>query len=258
MQLDIIPCNVRRFQPFPKQETANALGYALGEDGLKYIVKSNNINPLVCANEWVCTSLAEFLHIPVAPSKILQMPNGDLVFGTAVQFPALSDLDAAQLLLSHGARNDISSPELSAVLSSTYTFDLFIGNYDRHVGNFIFSLESVNNSHGKIARVRAIDYDAAQLLENAEFQLPLSKNSNTVSVGRQIRQVHGFDMSAAETILDRIRKGRTVMVERAMVGMPEQWLSTSKRNDLYHWVNTNHFDQKLQRLAQGISDGTYL
>ncbi|MGV8937154.1 MAG: HipA family kinase [Allorhizobium sp.] len=258
LQLDIMPCKIRRLQPFPEKRTAYALGYGYAEDGLRYVVKTNGSYPLVCANEWVCTSLAEFLHIPVAPSKILQLPDGELVFGTAVIEPRLSDFEAGKLHFSNALRNEISTPELRSILSSTYVFDLFVGNYDRHSENFIFSLESINGSNEKIARVRAIDYDAAKILENANFELPLYVHTNTVSVGRQIRQSHGFDIGAATNTLSRIQKGGSVMIDRAMFGMPEQWLSKSKRAELEDWIITSKFEQKIEQIVQGISDGTYL
>lgn len=258
LQLDMIPCRIRRFQPFPKQATANAFGFAVAEDGLRYIVKSNGINPLVCANEWVCTSVAEFLHLPVAPCKVLQFPDGQLAFGTAVIDPRLSDIEAAQILLSKGLRNDLIVPELLPLVSSIYAFDLFIGNYDRHERNFIFSLESLSGSHGKIARIRAIDYDAANILDNADFDLPLSAHSSTVSTGRKIRQAHGFDIAAATTTLDRIYKGRNVMFERAMIGMPEEWLPDAKKQELQNWASASGLENRIGKLTQGLGNGTYL
>ncbi|MDO9416938.1 HipA family kinase [Pararhizobium sp.] len=259
IQLDILPCKIRRYLPFPKLETATALGLALAEDGNKYIIKSNNsVNPLICANEWVCTSMADFLHIPVAPCKVLQHLNGELVFGTAMVHPLLSEIEAAQLLTSKEGRNDIGTPELRAIASAIYALDLFVGNYDRHLGNFIFSLENLNGSHEKIARIRAIDYDAATIIENADSELPLSSLSNTISIGRQIRKVHGFDSQSARTTIDRIFTGRTVIFERAMIGMPETWLPQGKRQELQKWATTSGLANRLENLSQGLGNGTYL
>jgi hypothetical protein len=218
--LEAFPCKIVRYQPYPNQPTACARGRAIGEDGLEFIVKSDTQRSCVCATEWICHSIAQFINMPVPSCKVLQMADGTLVFGTAVLSPRLTDLEVSQILFAATANNEIVSPELGRVLSSTYSFDLFVGNPDRHEENYIFTKEAMPESTQSIARARPIDFDQATL--------------------------------------GRIMKGGDVMIERALFGIPSEWLPQEGQDALLTWASGPGLGRRVTQIEQGLRDGTYL
>lgn len=256
-QLEAIPLRIIEYRPFTSRRTMHAIGRALGEDGNYYFVKANQGGDLVCATEWVCNSLADSLNLPVANPKILRTNNGELVYGTREFSPKLADIEAARLLFGQ-AGNNVFVPELAQVLSSTYALDLVVGNIDRHQDNFVISLEAANSAGQQVGHVNLIDFGCADLLEKQKLPLPLPQNSNTVRIGRQLRHVHGFARTAAETLLLRMREGRKFLLERAMFGMPSEWLTREQRESFGNWFTSPQFEHRINVIGQGLVDGSYL
>jgi hypothetical protein len=186
------------------------------------------------------------------------MADGTLVFGTAVLSPRLTDLEVSQILFAATANNEIVSPELGRVLSSTYSFDLFVGNPDRHEENYIFTKEAMPESTQSIARARPIDFDQATLVIAPEEHLPLAAGTNTVRVGRRVRASHPFDQEAASSLLGRIMKGGDVMIERALFGIPSEWLPQEGQDALLTWASGPGLGRRVTQIEQGLRDGTYL
>lgn len=257
MQLESFPCRVVEYQPFPRQFSAYANGRAVGEDGLPYIVKGFGGPSSVPATEFLCTSLAEFLNLPIAPFKVLVMPNGELVFGSEILPACLTEVEQVQVLFSDASKNDLVLPSLRPLLSQLYAFDLIIGNVDRHPSNFLFSIESTTENT-RMARLRALDFDQADLVTRDRITLPLSPNSHTVTTARLIRNVHTFDSKSAVDMLTRFDRGREVMVERALLGLPTEWLSSRDRDNLMKKVGAAAFSSEIGQLQQGLSNGDYL
>ena len=256
-QLETFPCRIKSYQPFPRQATAYANGVAVGEDELPYLVKGIGAPGTIAANEFVFTSLADLLNLPVAPHKVLQTPNGDLVFGTQILSNALSDVEQAGLLFATSPRNDLVVSGIRSVLSQLYAFDLFIGNTDRHSGNYLFTVDSQTDDV-RTARLRAIDFDSATLLSKSTVDVPMHPKSNTVTTYRLVRQRHTFDSTAASDMLSRLRRGRAVMFERALLGLPREWLSDNERGKLMTRVSSDEFGSEIAQLEQGLANGTYL
>ncbi|MDH4985221.1 hypothetical protein QEZ47_06640 [Aminobacter anthyllidis] len=256
-QLEVIPLRSVEYRPLQTTPTMHAIGRALGEDGNYYIVKDGPAGDLVCATEWVCNSLADSLNLPVASAKVLQTPGGGLVYGTKEIKPRLPEIESARVLLGDGG-NGIFAPELKAVLSSAYALDLVVGNVDRHEDNFIMSVESANGSGQLIGHVHLIDFGCADLLDLEPRPLPLPEKSPTVRIGRQIRRVHGFANTAADTLLSRVRDGRKFLLDRALFGMPGEWLPKERRELFEKWFVSAQFENRLNLIGQGLNNGTYL
>jgi hypothetical protein len=258
LQLESFPCIATSFMPYAVKKTAYAIGRAVGEDGLAYIVKSNVGDRPVCATEWICNSLAESLNLPVAPSKVLKLPNGELVFGSAEYSHRVPDHELGQLLLTNTRPNDLHVSELSSLLSRIYAFDLFIGNYDRHLNNFLMSFEQSDDRTTRTGNLRLIDFDSADVVTRHSIRLPMAQASNTVRDARSIRKVHQFDNQPVAAMLTQLAKGREFMFERAMYGLPTEWLSANERASLLDRVRSEPFGKQIAQLEQGLGSGTYL
>jgi hypothetical protein len=235
----------------------HVIGRALGEDGNYYIVKTGPDAQLVCATEWVCNSIADSLNLPVASPKIVQTPDGTLLYGTREIAPRLPEIEAVRVLFGQ-AGNDVFTPEIANVLSSTYALDLVVGNIDRHQDNFIISLEAAKGGGQRVGHVALIDFGCSDILHDSKGAVPFPPLSNTVRVGRQIRVAHGFANSAANTLLSRLKDGRKFLVDRALFGMPGEWLPREKRESFASWMMSSQFDNRLNAIGAGLSDGTYL
>lgn len=256
-QLEVIPLRIVEYRPARTNPTMHVMGRALGEDGSYYVVKSGAKEELVSATEWICNSLADSLNLPVASPKVLQGADGVRIYGTKEISPRLPEIEAARVLLGK-AGNDIFTPEMANILSSTYALDLVIGNIDRHQDNFIISVESASGAGQQIGHVHLIDFGCSDLLQDGRTPLPLAPMSPTVRIGRQIRAAHGFANSAADTLLSRLRDGRKFLLERALFGMPSEWLSKEQRESFAKWFVSAQFEHRLKLIGEGLTDGTYL
>ncbi|MEX2237920.1 MAG: HipA family kinase [Dehalococcoidia bacterium] len=102
-------------------------------DLTEYICKANSfcppaVGPYVPANEMIAAQLAGQLEIPVLPWEFLELPGGELAFGSLklsnAEFGPLTSASASQLV----------APTLLEALA---VFDLFIANTDRHCKNIV-------------------------------------------------------------------------------------------------------------------------
>ena len=257
-QLEGFPLNVISYQPIAPKKSAHAFGWAECDDGNKYLVKGYGDAPIVCAHEWVCTSVADFLHLPTAPCKVLKMKDGTLVFGSRYLGSELKPLVVSRILKSGMAPNDLLVPELVPNLSRLYALDMFIGNTDRHLFNYLFIEERAEGSPQRIARFYATDFDAADLLIRDRITLPMVASSNTVSTGRQIRGVYPFDSDAAAEMLTRLGKAPEIILGRAMDGLPTEWFSKVEQQRFLERISSTDLPAQIAELQQGLSNGPHL
>lgn len=254
-QLESFPCLIREFKPFDRKPSR---GRAIGEDEVAYFVKPNRDRP-VAAIEWICTSLAGSLDIPVPRRRVMKNPiTGDLLFGSQALPDTLPEHELGQLLNTGRMPNGLFAGNLSGLLSSIYAFDLFIGNHDRHFGNFLMSLQWSIDGSTRSGLLHAFDFESGDVLTRESMRLPLVESSQTLRDARLIRKAFNFDQGAASRTLTQLRKGREFMFERAMYGLPQEWLSDRQRSDLMKRVTSNAFEAEISKLEQGLSDGSYL
>lgn len=254
-QLEIIPTRIIEYKPKPFQDTAHQTGVALCEDGLRYFVKGMNGEVAVCATEWICTSIARSLNLPVPPVKILQGKDGSLVFGSQALPHCLPDIEASMMLIDGAGNTNV--PELRNVLSASYALDQLISNPDRHDRNFLIQKIGILDGQ-ESANIHLIDFGHAELLNGGSQWTPLSERSHTVSYGRRFRKAHGFSLESAMSVFNRFRKGRGLIFDNAMIGLPPAWLSKNSRESLIRRVMSNEFDARIWELSQGFQNGAYL
>jgi hypothetical protein len=151
-QLDLIPLAIVEFQPFPGKP---GKGRAIADNGLAYFVKSDN-DIHCCATEWVGNYVAEALNLPVAQTKVLQLPDGKLVVGSEFMTNRLADHQVGALLLKGERPNDLYVPALRDLLSQIYALDLALGNHDRHAENYLVSIETADDGR-KTGNLRPFD-----------------------------------------------------------------------------------------------------
>src|SRR5579863_6283967 len=132
MQGQFLPRIIR--SSFSSANSADSLGFAEANNSLEYLVKQDGRGHPVRASEWICSSLARHVGIPTAPFEIVQLPDTTLAFGSQL-IGGLEDESKRPGYLTGTYPID----GFSAILAAIYAFDLFIGNEDRHGGNYLFA-----------------------------------------------------------------------------------------------------------------------
>lgn len=118
-----------------KKNTSGSLGlnyFGLGDDGHEYALKTLSDGALLPSTEWICYSLCRAIGISTPDFLAVERLDGTVAFGsrmeTADQFR--SALGVVQFVKLFSA-NIVEQ-------SSIYGADAFLGNVDRHLGNFLF------------------------------------------------------------------------------------------------------------------------
>lgn len=257
-QLEAFPLQIIEYRPFRTNATAHAIGRCRAEDNNCYIVKANSVvDSDVCATEWIGNSIADSLKLPVAQTKVLRMNDGQLVIGSREIEPRLSDIEVGHFLTGK-SKNDLYVSALQETLSSTYALDLALGNIDRHESNFVIAVDGREEGVQRHGSICVIDFGSSDILSSDRKPVPFPRESNTRRAGRLMRATHGFAQVSANETLSRLSKGRDFILQRAMLGLPQEWLPESKRDDLRGWMLGSSFAARLERIDSGLKDGSYL
>jgi len=158
---------------------------------------------------------------------------------------------AAILTSSPLLAGDAPIPGLQSWISGLYAFDMLINNIDRHDHNYI----SVDV--GGTRRFFAIDFGRALSFAVPIEQFQLDSHA-TRSTFRLIRQRHGFDLSAALAILDRILGLSSTCILDIASRMPIEWNPENTILKLSAWWSSEGLKDKIARLRKGLRDGSLL
>ena len=140
----------------PEDTSLRGFGEAEADDGHRYYIKGDAHGRLVRASEWICTHLAEEVHIGAPAPMVVELLDGNVVFGSRrIAGVADSVLTLSYLTTPSLSNGQTITPGLQSVLSSLYAFDMFIFNDDRHFGNYL----SVDDNGRR--RLYAFDFSRA-------------------------------------------------------------------------------------------------
>ncbi|NKN33770.1 hypothetical protein [Marichromatium bheemlicum] len=233
MQGRLWPLEIVRLDPVDLGENdLRAIG--VGIDGLTYAIKRSSDAALLPATELICTRLALACDLPVLGGEIAQLPDATMAFASPWEGGTLASQEARVLLMTKGG---VSSQVLSAILA----FDLFVGNQNRHLGNFLVRRDP-NHS---VAAVVATDFSRALLM--AGWPVPmLSPTCNTLVVAHALMRLHGFDRDAALRVTGRLYSLPNDTLERCCRDLPPHWLPHGIAVKLDDWWR----NQRIARLEQ--------
>lgn len=254
VQLSLAPVRIVQHQNV-NFGTAHAFGLAQGDDGLFYIIKKNGYEPLICATEYLGNSLAMMVNLPVAPFKQLEMPDGNLVFGSNVFDPLMPEIEVCRAL-TEPSNNELVIEQAKEVLSASLAFDLAIRNPDRHLNNYLLVPNSKAVAGRRSASIRLIDFAGSDLLSAAESDAAkMSTNTPTWKVGRETIAKHGFSAEAANRVLDTLEKGEEFIVDKALSELPNEWMSDSDRSAFSARIKNGLLKKQLNYAREGIMNG---
>lgn len=238
--------------PFCCEDFADIEGEVLADDRHRYLVKGVRGGKYVPASEWVAAHLADLLNLPVPIPKIVETFDGKLIFGSRRIATTADKVTTAAILTSNTLLPTGSlMPGLSSVLAQAYAFDLFVNNTDRNEGNFLCC--TADGSY----RLYLIDH-ARSLFSRKLDAFPPSSGYGTIFVARNIRMRHGFDMAAALRLIDKIERLAPEPIVRIIGSTPDEWLTPPEKEEFIDWWNNGKRQMRLQKLRDGLNDGSLL
>lgn len=129
--MSFLPVHIRRIDPAVMPKTADALGVGVAASGQRYLLKAGiGWHHLQHVSEWICNGLAKSMQLPVPHWEHCILPDGRDAIGSRLEGAVL---DSQYVPTS---RVEADNPD---VVSRTYVLDLFVGNHDRHQGQWLLT-----------------------------------------------------------------------------------------------------------------------
>lgn len=218
-------------------------------DGGVFICKDDRSGRSVRATELIFTRLAERLGLRVAECALIEH-DGETFFGSRQEVSTLGPFEAKEFLTTP-RKNELGQPAEfpGAYLAQMLVYDMFIGNWDRSLQNFLVVLEA------GMRRLCAIDFAAGNLGSLTTDRFPVASDQ-TVIVGRRLRRIHGTFERAALNMIELIASLPKAAFDHIVRDVPEDWLTHDERGGLLEvWGSPGFFD-RLAALRAGIVNGT--
>lgn len=206
-----------------------------------YALKSLDDHPLLPATEFLCYKIAAACEVPTPVGAIVLTPPNQLpAFGSRWE-GGLTELSV---------RGPVAVMELyrecSGVMSATLALDLFLGNEDRHMGNFLF-----RRTHGDRFAAVAIDYSRAFLIKGfPQDRFPQSPNTATRTTINSHQKSGIWNGPLAVHALSQILRVTTEHLGHWMKEMPSEWLPASDAANLLQWWGTDAFRERFNQTLQ--------
>lgn len=221
--------------------------------GHRFYCKRDQHSKPTRATEWICTSLAKHLGILVPDFAVLIDPStGETFFGSKEVWGTASTFDAQTYLTTpFDPITGDPTPWLAAYLSRLTVLDIFTGNIDRQICNFLLV------SDGRSRRLLAFDFGESDLSQFSTTNFPIAQ-TQTMFVGRRFRAIRSFDMMSAQSAINELSAISPEIFESIIGPVPEDWLSRDNREKLVeHWRSGAH-KVRLDALRRGLKDGSLL
>ncbi|NNN12590.1 MAG: hypothetical protein HKL81_02425 [Acidimicrobiaceae bacterium] len=233
---------------------ADSTTRAVGPDGKEFQVKRAGPGGLrdMPIIEFTCYWVAVQTGTRVPCFEILEMQDSTWAFGSVilVGYTTLEEQFTAFNLHFNPQWKSV----LARVFTEIYTLDCFLGNPDRHFGNYMFKW---SHELGQQLELVAIDFSRA-LTGSGQFPPlqfpPLGNppNTNTRTYTEKWRPVYGFDVKAAEQVVTRLRDISTDSLGAILNKTPNDWRVGGTYNFLLDWWPESR-DVHIQNLERHIS-----
>ena len=182
--------------------------------------------------------------MPCPTPKIVELQNGEFAFGSRRIAGAQEEAITAEILT-----RGVSVPGLTASLSSVFALDLFLNNVDRHDRNFLMV-----EDRGAL-RMYTFDFGRCLFYHGRLEQFP-SKSHQTRLTATKLRRRHGFDLAAANSVLDRIMGLSPAFVSSVLGRMSETWLTDQECSEFSAWWASEARNERVAVIRKGMEDGT--
>ncbi len=237
-----MPIKIRSLEP-ADFGSADAAYVATGDDGQDYVVKTEEDSPGIPAAEWFCHKLAEFVALAVPQYSVLDL-DGVEVFGSRFNSAAVTDEQKKIDILVGTEKANLLSERLSAILA----FDLFVGNEDRHMNNYLFLKMTKNYS--------VVAFDFGRSWTWCGWPVPIAPTDcNTRKLARIFDHHHQFSAQAAQKVIASLRAVNASSIATIYDAMPVHWMEESKKGIITKWWSTEARAERLNMVEQELQNG---
>jgi hypothetical protein len=234
--LPLFPLRIASTLPNP-WASADLKELARTADGHDFAVKWEHDGAGLPASEWLGHKLAVACQIATHYTATLTDAQGRLGFGSRIE--------------SHAASfKDLSQPERAQVvadcgqaMSAVLALDLFIGNEDRHLNNWLFR----HNQSGQWTPL-CIDFSRALFrrgFPGDPWPLTLCNTTNTQGL---LKRLNNWDGPYAVFAIEQLQRVTSAVLEHWLADCPAQWLNAQDRKTLLTWWGSQAYHLRIQQL----------
>jgi hypothetical protein len=231
----LFPTKIRSTRP-AASGTADLKLIGTAFDGQEYAIKQVSDHPLLPASEFFAHRLFPACQLAVPYSVVLEMPDGSLAFGSRWEggvslwkdFPGPDQMAVLQ--------------EASETVSAIIGVDLFLGNHDRHLGNFLYR----RNLTGQW-RAIAIDFSRAVFVNGIPMGPMPPAGCNTANAMTVLRQINAWKTAPASLAASAIPGVSQTALGQWFTDMPDSWLDAAQRQVVLSWWGGSDFQQRIAK-----------
>lgn len=228
IQSSLLPVQIRRLDPVALPTTADSQGLGIATSGQRYVLKASiGWHKQLPASEWICHGLAKCLHLPIPHWEHCILPDGRDAIGSRLEG------NVVEQEFIPTARAQADNPD---VVSGTYVLDLFVGNGDRHKGQWLLT------EAGGGVLLRPIDFSRAWFFR---WPLPIPPFGPGSNLRRghdnshdyyAMAKRHGVVLTDEAVAAWECLRGLPKNAWRSIIGsVPHGWLTPQETIDLVNW-----------------------
>lgn len=211
---------IERIEANPVQ-SADSPGIGVALSGQRYVLKvSHPGHPRLQATEWICHALALAVHLPVPMWSRCTLPDSREAFGSRME-GAVTALQVPPF--------DLGGFINPAVMPQTMALDMFVGNEDRHAGNWLPTASQAG------VLLRPIDFSRALLWRWPLTPPPWPANSNSHTYYHLAAVTGNCPSAEAKITVGKIAALPKDTWRSIIEGVPTDWLTEQERRELVNW-----------------------
>jgi hypothetical protein len=232
-ELPLFPLEVTDFVPSP-WPSADLKELARTSDGHEFAAKWEHEGAGLPASEWLGHRLAQACQI-ATPFTVTLHHNGKQGFGSRIE----GDVSSWNTLAPPERANVIA--QCSQSMCGLLALDLFVGNEDRHLNNWLFR----RNLSGQWVPL-CIDFSRALFRRGFPADPWPLPQCNTLSTIGILKAVGRWDGSSAIFAVEHLQRVTAGVVKHWLQECPLPWLPEPNRSALTSWWASSAYHDRLQ------------
>lgn len=215
-QASFFPIQCNRTKPKPTGADADFIAICDATTE-RYLCKGQSKYSYLPSTEWICSSLARDVGLPVPDFSVIEMITDPGVYLFGSQWIA-GGLDFTVAL------SRVSNPDL---FSQIFGVDWFVHNDDRHLGNYLY-IEILGD-----VILRPMDFSRSWGYHG--WPLPNLPMNQCNTLQQKPKWEAEFTYVKPDTVLDKIDLLPSEWMERTLDALPPAWVTPAERADLIQW-----------------------
>lgn len=159
-----------------------------------------------------------------------RMGFGSRIEGAVISFRDLPPHEGAQVLADCGQ-----------AMSALLALDMFVGNEDRHMNNWLFRRNQSNHW-----TPLCIDFSRALFRRGFPADVWPLPSCNTTTTLALLKKLWHWDASCAVFAAQRLQRVTPTVLDHWLADCPDEWISAQDRADLLAWWASPAYHARLQ------------